>query len=129
MSRHLEEVATSTLNQKQSRHQLEEKLRSRHHSMVATLVALKRRSRQHLAVATSIAKTLGRDIIKQSRQQKKGTEVATSVRGRDIRCKDQKVTTTFNCRDIKYKEMRSRRHKEVATSISKKRSRDKIELS
>ena len=83
--------------------------RSRQHSMVATSVALKRRSRQHLAVATSIAKTWGRDIIKQSRQQKQGTEVATTFRGRDIRCKDQKVATTFSCRDIKYKELRSRR--------------------
>ena len=80
--------------------------RSRHHSAVVTSVALKRRSRQHLAVATSISKTGGHDIIKQSRQHKQGKEVAISFRGRDIRCKDQKVMTTFSCRDTKYIESR-----------------------
>ena len=76
MSRHLDTVATSTLNQKQSRHQraseqqvatssAQEK-RSRHQSEVATAVVKKRgrdnnsterKSRQHLAVTTSIVKT------------------------------------------------------------------------
>ena len=67
-SRHLEEVATSTLNQKMSRR----------HLAVATSVVRKkvttsfsgrdisckeRRSRRHLAVAKSIARKEGRDVI------------------------------------------------------------------
>ena len=49
MSQHLEEVTTSTLNQKLSRHQLAKKIRSRHHSVVVT----------------SVRKKEGRDIIPQ----------------------------------------------------------------
>ena len=90
------------------------------------------RSRHHLDVATSIVKTGGLDIIKQSRQQKQGTkvatsfrgrdvnssikEVATSSRGRDIHCTDQKVATSVKGRDISYTEKRSRQDQAVATS-------------
>ena len=89
------EVATSTLHQKRSRHQPAKKSRSRHQSAVATSVALKG----------------GRDIIKRSRQQKQGKEVATSVSCRDIHCKGSKVTTSSSCRDISYK------GRKVATSF------------
>ena len=144
MSRHLEAVATSTLNQKQSRHQLAKKLRYRHHHLkregrdisnqgkkvvtsfsnrdtsciekkVATTPSCRDingedlRSQHHQAVATTGARKRGRNIIKQSRQQEQVKEVATSLSCRDILCKDQKVAIKSSGRDIKYKELRSRR--------------------
>ena len=55
---------------------------------VATSVALKRRSRQDQVVATSIAKTSGRDIMKKSRQQEQETKVTTTPGFCDNSCKD-----------------------------------------
>ena len=69
MSRHLDAVATSACKEKEvattsaqerrSRHQLKVatsvvKTMSRHHLVVVTVIALKRRSRQHSVVATTI---------------------------------------------------------------------------
>ena len=139
MSRHLEEVATSTLNQKLSRHQLAKKLRlrqhsvvmtsvakskavatsayketrSRHHSEVATSSAKERTSRHHSVVATSAALKRGRDIIKRSRHQLRRLEVATLVSSCDNRSKER----------------RSRHHSVVATSVALKRGRDIIQWS
>ena len=69
---------------------------------------------QDQVVATSIAKTRGRDNMKQLRQQGRRTLVTTTPGGRDIRYTEQKGETSSICRDIKYKE---------------KRGRDKIKLS
>ena len=139
MSRHLEEVATSTLNQKLSRHQLAKKLRSRqhsvvvtlfakseavatlaykerrlrHHSEIATSSAKERRSQHHSVVATSVALKRGRDIIKRSRHQMRRLEVVTSVSSRDNRSKER----------------RSRHHSVVATSVALKIGRDIIQRS
>ena len=110
MSRHLEEVATSTLNQKLSRHQLPKKLRSRHHSVVVTSVAKKegrdiiQRSRHPLQ------RPEGRDIIQWSRHQLQGLEVTTSL-----------AVATSDA-----KERKSRHHSVVATSVTRKRGRDVI---
>ena len=92
MSRHLEEVATSTLNQKQSRNQSAKKIRSRHQS----------------EVVTSVVKKGGRDIIQRSRHHEQKREVATSFNGRDVSCTEKKVATTPSCRDINYEDLRSR---------------------
>ena len=89
MSRHLDGVATSTLNQKQSRHQLARRKRSRqlqfkkegrdnnsedkmsrHHLVVATVIALKRRSRHHSVVMTTNP---------QKRRSRHQSEVATAI--------------------------------------------------
>ena len=51
-------------------------------------------------VATSVTRKEGRDVIQWSRHQLQGKKVATSFRGRNIRCK----------------KLRSRRHSAVATS-------------
>ena len=59
-----------------------------------------RRSRRHSMVATSVPKKEGSDVIKRSRHQMQGKEVATSISGRDISCKER----------------RSRHHLAVATS-------------
>ena len=67
-------------------------------------------------VATSVPKKEGRDVIKRSRHQFPGKEVATSFSGRDIKCKRKKVVMSFNGRDISCKERRSRHHLVVATS-------------
>ena len=107
MSRHLEAVATSTLNQKQSRHQLVKNLRSRHH---------------HL-------KKEGRDISQMSRHQKSRKEVATSFSYHDTNCIEKKVTTTPSFRDINSEDLRSRHQSDVETLVVKKRGRDKIKLS
>ena len=95
MSQHLDTVATSTLNQKQSRQQLarrkgrdnfssrkkvttsvrgrdinsEDKM-SRHHLVVVTVIALKRRSRHHSVVATTNP---------QKRRSRQHLAVATSI--------------------------------------------------
>ena len=126
MSRHLKAVATSTLNQKQSRHQLVKNLRSRHH---------------HL-------KKEGRDISQMSRHQKSRKEVATSFSCRNTSCIEKKVATTPSCREINSEDLRSRHQSDVATSVRcrdisqmsrhqsdvatlvvKKRGSDKIKLS
>ena len=82
-SRNLEKVATSTLNHKMSRHQLQG-------IMVATSVSgrdisyKERRSRRPSVVATSVS---GCDISQWSRHQLQGKKVATSTAkngGRDI---------------------------------------------
>ena len=86
MSRQLNAVATSTLNQKQSRHQRAREKRLRHHQL----------------------KREGRDISKRSRQQLHRKEVATTPGCRDNNFTEQKVATTSICRDIKYKEKRGR---------------------
>ena len=106
-SRHLKAVATSTLNQKQSRHQLARNLRSRHH---------------HL-------KKEGLDISQMSRHQKSRKEVATSFSCRDTSCIEKKVATTSSCRDINSEDLRSRHHQAVATTGARKRGCDIIKLS
>ena len=101
MSRHLEEVATSTLNQKLSRHQLAKKLRSRHHSVVVT----------------SVIKKEGRDIIQQSRHHQQKREGRDNSK-RSRRPKPRlEVATSFSNRDISCTERRSRHHSVVATSL------------
>ena len=86
MSRQLNAVATSTLNQKQLRHQRAREKRSRHHQL----------------------KREGRDISQRLRQQLHRKEVATTPGCHDNNCTEQKVATTSSCRDIKYKEKRGR---------------------
>ena len=67
-------------------------------------------------VATSVPKKEGRDVIKWSRHQLPGKEVATTFSGRDIKCKRNKVATSFSGREISCKERRSGHHLAVATS-------------
>ena len=135
MSRHLAEVATSTLNQKLLRHQHAKKLRSRHHSMVVTSVAKKegreiiqqsRYQMQEIKVATSAAKKRGRDIIQWSRHQFQRKKVAMSLSGRDINCEDLRSRHHLAVATSSAKERRSRRHSVVATSVARKGGHDII---
>ena len=107
MSRHLAAVATSTLNQKQSRQQLARKLKSRHQS----------------EVATAVVKTRCCDIIWLSRHQLRRLEVATSLSCRDIHCKGFKVATSAASKS------RSRHQPVVVTSHTRKAGPDMIQLS
>ena len=102
--------------------------------MVATSVTKETRSRHHSVVATSVALKGGRDIIKRPRHQLQRLEVATSLRNRDNRRKEKRsrhhleVATSVNCHDIICKERRSRHHLAVATSDPRnvKVSRDQV---
>ena len=116
-----QEVATSTLHQKWSRHQPAKKSRSRHQSEVTTSVDMKgsrdiiQQSRHHEQ------KRRGRDNIRRSRHQLRRLEVATPLSSRDNRSKERRsqhhpvVATSIT------KEERSRQHSEVATSAAQTR--------
>ena len=73
MSRHLDAVATSTLNLKQLRHQL------KNEKVVATIIPQKIRLRQHLVVAKSIAKRRGRDNNCTEKRSRQHQDVATTI--------------------------------------------------
>ena len=122
-------VATTVAKERWSRHQLPQK-GSRDIIQLSRQQLWKRRSRQHLVVATSIAKTRGRDVIKQSRQQKQGKEVTTPSRSRDSHYREKEVATTFSGRDIKCTQLRSRhqlhqRHITTKQRLLRQRQRQK----
>ena len=68
-----------------------------------------KRSRQDQVIATSIAKTSGRDIMEQSRQREQETKVPTTPGCRDNSCKDQRVAIRSRGRDIKIQGIKQRR--------------------
>ena len=105
MSRHLDAVVTSTLNQKQSRHQLANRTRSRQHQLKKEGRDISQRSRHQSEVATAVVKKRGRNNTWLSRQQFHRKEVAT----------------TPGCRDINCEDLRSRQHLVVATTIAQNR--------
>ena len=76
--------------------------------MVATSVAKKSRSRHHSVVMTLVTRKEGRDIIQWSRHQLLGNKVTTSFSGRNISCKELRsrhhlAVATSDPRDAKGK--------------------------
>ena len=74
------------LQEMQPRIDEEEDKLSRHHPVVATSSAQERRSRHQTAVAKAVVKRRCRDIIQRSRHQCTEKEVATTSGCRDIHC-------------------------------------------
>ena len=87
--------------------------KSRYNYEIATTMVIEEGRENPMAIATSIAKTLGRDNIRLSRQQLYKMEVATTPGCRDTSCKDQKVATLVSCRDVNLNEKRSRQDQVV----------------
>ena len=96
---------------------------------VATSAYKERRSRHHSMVATSVALKGGRDIIKRSRHQLRRREVATSLSSPDNRTKEKRSRHHSEVATSAAKERRSRHHSAVATSLVKNQGRDISQLS
>ena len=108
MSQHLDTVATSTLNQKQSRQQLARRKRSRQLQFKKEGHDISQRSdsnsedkmsRHHLVVVTVIALKRGRDIIQLSRQQIHRREGRDNTWLSRHQLRRLEVATTSDCRD------------------------------
>ena len=109
---------TSTLNQKQSRHQLQG-LEVTTSLAVATSDAKERRSRRHSVVVTSVTRKGGRDIIQWSRHQLPGKEVATSFSCRDKSCKERRSRHHLAVATLVQRDLGSRHHLAVSTSVQR----------
>ena len=101
----------------------------RHHLAVATSSTKERGSRHHSVVATSTTKREGNDVVKWSRHQLQGKEVATSFSCRDINCEDLRLRHHLAVVTSSAKERRSRHHSVVATSATKREGRDVVKRS
>ena len=96
--------------------------------VVATSAYKERRSRHHSMVATSVALKGGRDIIKRSRHQLQRREVATSLSSPDNRSKEKRSRHHSEVATSAAKERRSRHHSAVATSVVKNQGHDISQL-
>ena len=99
MSRQMNAVSTSTLNQKQSQHQRAREKRSRHHQL----------------------KREGHDISQRSRQQLHRKEVVTTLGCRDNNSTERKSRQHLVVATSIVKNRRSRQHLAVATSNTKRK--------